>query len=93
LNPYADLFQGPSLPHYKDIDHIEHEEEHKKRLSYMSVEELKSAKEVYSRVAVIDIEISVGIRNIYIGRRSKKLVLSPTRSSRERTIFRRADIQ
>ncbi len=59
----------------------------------MSAEEPKSAKEVYSRVAVIDIEISVGIRNIYIGRRSKKLVLSPTRSSRERTIFRRADIQ
>jgi len=58
----------------------------------MSAEELKSAKEVYSRVAVIDIEISVGIRNIYMGR-SKKLVLSPTRSSREHTILRRADIQ
>jgi len=39
----------------------------------MSAEELKSAKEVYS-VAVIDIEISVGIRNIHIGR-SKKLVV------------------
>lgn len=40
----------------------------------MSAEELKSAKEVYSRVAVIDIEIIVGIRNIYIGR-NKKLAL------------------
>jgi len=58
----------------------------------MSAEELKSAKEVYSRVAVIDIEISVGIRNIYI-ERSKKLVLSPTRSGRELTILRRANIQ
>lgn len=27
-NPYADLFQGPSPPHYKDIDDIEREEEH-----------------------------------------------------------------
>ena len=57
----------------------------------MSAEELKSAKEVYSRVAVIDIEIIVGIRNIYI-ERSKKLVLSSIRSSREHTILRRADI-
>jgi hypothetical protein len=39
----------------------------------MSAEELKSDKEVYSRVAVVDIEISVGTRNIYIGRRSKRL--------------------
>ena len=91
-NSHADLFQGPSPPHYKDTDRLECEEEHKERLSYMSAEELKSAKEVYSRVAVIDIEISVGIRNIYI-RRSKKLVLSPTRSGREHTILRRANIQ
>jgi hypothetical protein len=32
----------------------------------MSAEELKSAREVYSRVAVTDIDISAGIRNIYI---------------------------
>ena len=63
----------PSPPHSKEIDHIEREEEHMERLLYMSAEELKSAKEVYS-VAVIDIEISVGIRNIHIGR-SKKLVV------------------
>lgn len=33
----------------------------------MSAEELKSAREMYMRDAVIDIEISAGIRNIYIG--------------------------
>jgi hypothetical protein len=32
----------------------------------MSAEELLSAREVYMRVAVIDIVISVGIRNIYV---------------------------
>jgi len=33
----------------------------------MPVEELKSAREIYMRDAVIDIVISAGIRSIYIG--------------------------
>jgi len=34
----------------------------------MSAEEVNSAREVYSRVAVTDIDISAGIMNIYLER-------------------------
>jgi hypothetical protein len=34
---------------------------------YISAEELKSAREMYIRVAGIDIEICATIRNIYMG--------------------------
>jgi hypothetical protein len=55
-----------SPSHYVWADHVELVEEWKERLAYMSAEELLSAREVYIRVAVIDIVTSVGIRNIYI---------------------------
>jgi hypothetical protein len=47
------------------------------RPPYISAEELKSVREVYIRVAVVDIDISAGVMNIYIGvRRSRsKLML------------------
>jgi hypothetical protein len=38
-----------------------------KDLPYTSVEVPKSVREVYIRVAVIDIDISAGSTNIYIG--------------------------
>jgi len=44
-----------------------HDEERNKRPPYISAEEPKSVREVYIRVAVIDIAISVGNTNIYIG--------------------------
>jgi hypothetical protein len=48
----------------------------KEMSSYIPAEEQKSVREVYIRVAVIDIIISAGIRNIYIWGRCKP-VCSP----------------
>lgn len=42
--------------------------------SYVSREEIKSAKERYIRVAAIDIVSSAGIRNICFVKRCEKLV-------------------
>jgi hypothetical protein len=44
-----------------------HDDERNERPPYKSTEELKSVREVYIRVAVIDIDISAGNTNIYIG--------------------------
>ena len=44
-----------------------HDEERNERLSYISAKEPKSVREVYIRVAVIDIDINAGNMNIYIG--------------------------
>lgn len=89
-----DVFRGSSPPCYRDIDHIErNEEERRETSSYISAEERKSAREVYIRVAVIDSVIRAGITNIYIDGRHKDLVLSAAHSRRERTIPRIADIQ
>jgi hypothetical protein len=45
----------------------------------MSVEEPKSVREAYSRVAVIDIDINEGNRNIYIVERCKEVVFTTAR--------------
>jgi hypothetical protein len=58
----------------------------------MSAEEPKSVKEAYIRVDVIDIDTSVGNRNIYIGERCK-VVLSTARRGEGRTTSKKADIQ
>jgi hypothetical protein len=51
----------------KDIDLIKHDKRGGEMPSYMSAAEPKSVREAYSRVAVIDIDINMGIMNIYIG--------------------------
>ena len=60
----SDLHLGPS--NCGCVDHVELVEEGKERPAYMSAERLKSAREVYIRVAVMVIVISVGTRNIYV---------------------------
>jgi hypothetical protein len=58
----------------------------------MSAVELKSVRETYSRVAVMDTAITGGITNIYIG--SEKLVsLELTPSREERTMWTKAVIR
>jgi hypothetical protein len=55
-------------------------------MPYILVEEPKSIREVYIRVAVIDIDISAGVTNIYIRGRHYKLVLSASRSRKTHTM-------
>jgi hypothetical protein len=55
----------------------------------MSAEELLSVREVYIRVAVIDMVTSVGVRNIYILVGCRNLA---TLSREERTILSGTDI-
>jgi hypothetical protein len=53
------------------IDLIKQDEEHDEKPSYILVEELKSVREAYIRVAVIVDDIIEGIMNIYIGGREE----------------------
>jgi hypothetical protein len=49
-----------------NFDLSKHDEGLNEKLPYMSVEVPKSIREVYIHVAVIDIDISAGVTNIYI---------------------------
>jgi hypothetical protein len=57
---------GLSPSNYGCVDLVELVKEGKERPAYMSAEGLKSAREVYIRVAVMVIVISVGSRDIYV---------------------------
>jgi hypothetical protein len=57
---------SPSHWQYGWVEQVELVEEGKERPAYRSAEELLSAREVYIRVAVIEIVTSVGSRNIYV---------------------------
>jgi len=48
------------------MDPSKHDEQRNERPPHISAEALKSVREVYIRVAVIDIDINAGIMNIYI---------------------------
>jgi hypothetical protein len=65
-----------------------HDEERDERPPYISAEELKSVREVYIRVAVIDIDISAGITNICIrGGKRETLEAGALRNSLLRSTY------